>query len=295
MKKINLLDYKKRVYSVPGNDGIIEYIFKKLRINNGIFVEFGAWDGIKNSNCRKLLEEGWNGIFIESNISKYNNLVNNYKKYKHIYCCNNFVGFEGSAKFDNIVDPYLNGKQIDFCSIDIDGLDLEVFETFEKYLPTVVCIEGGQVLHPYHKRVDRKVACNKIGQSLKVTIDSFEKKGYKILCSYQDCFFVKKEFYNLFNVENNIIKLYFNGLRERPQMIAYYDRYMKEYNSKKTVKYKIKNNIIAYVLKKSLYAEKWRPWLKKKYNKILSAINKKEKIELAKKYKIKNNIRKKDN
>ena len=78
-------------------------------------------------------------------------------------------------------------------------------------------------------------------------------------------------------------------------MIAYYDRYMKEYNSKKTVKYKIKNNIIAYVLKKSLYAEKWRPWLKKKYNKILSAINKKEKIELAKKYKIKNNIRKKDN
>jgi len=245
MKKINLLDYKKRVYSVPGNDGIIEYIFKKLRINNGIFVEFGAWDGIKNSNCRKLLEEGWNGIFIESNISKYNNLVNNYKKYKHIYCCNNFVGFEGSAKFDNIVDPYLNGKQIDFCSIDIDGLDLEVFETFEKYLPTVVCIEGGQMLEPNHERVPKSISKNNIQQSLYVIDQSFKNKGYRLLCSYQDSFFVKEKYFNLFDVSQKIEDIYLDGLESHHRRLPWILKTIKTCG--------LRNKIVKEILKRSNY------------------------------------------
>ena len=68
-------------------------------------------------------------------------------------------------------------NNIDFCSIDIDGLDLEIFETFKKFMPSVVCIEGGQMLHPYHKRVERNIAKRNIQQSLKVMVASFEKKG----------------------------------------------------------------------------------------------------------------------
>ena len=110
MKKDNLLNYGYDKYTSTGNDGIIDYIFKNINLKKGIFVEFGAWDGIKNSNCRKLFEEGWSGIFIEADEQKYKELKNNYKKYSQICCLNNSVGLNDGNLFDNIVDPYLKGK-----------------------------------------------------------------------------------------------------------------------------------------------------------------------------------------
>ena len=117
----------------------------------------------------------------------------------------------GEYLFDNVVEGHVDGE-IDFCSIDIDGLDLEIFETFEKFLPTVVCIEGGQMLEPFNERIPEDKAEQNIQQSLKVFSDSFTKKGYKILCSYQDTFFVKEEKYHLFETSPDIMELYFDGL-----------------------------------------------------------------------------------
>ena len=59
LKDTNFLSYKFDKYSTIGNDGIIEYIFDIIKIKRGLFVEFGAWDGIYTSNCRKLFKEGW--------------------------------------------------------------------------------------------------------------------------------------------------------------------------------------------------------------------------------------------
>ena len=119
----NLLDHRKCVYSSIGNDGIIEYIFKKLKMKTGSFVEFGAWDGIKGSNCRKLFEAGWKGVFIEADEDKYKQLKKNYNKYTKITCYKARIDSKENL-FDDVVDPYFKGKNIDFCSIDIDGRDL---------------------------------------------------------------------------------------------------------------------------------------------------------------------------
>ena len=78
-KYINLLDHKKRKYSRIGNDGIIKFILDTMGIDKGVFVEFGAWDGIWNSNCRGLFEQGWEGIFIESHDKRYEKLKKNYR------------------------------------------------------------------------------------------------------------------------------------------------------------------------------------------------------------------------
>ena len=40
-------------------------------------VEFGALDGIRNSNIRKLLENGWKGLWIEPDATNFSNLKNN--------------------------------------------------------------------------------------------------------------------------------------------------------------------------------------------------------------------------
>jgi hypothetical protein len=272
----NLLDYRKVQYSTIGNDGIIDYIFNKLGIKNGTFVEFGAWDGIKNSNCRQLFKNGWRGVFIESDYNKYIKLKSNYQKYNEkIKCINSKIGFKENILFDTVISSYINNSKIDFCSIDIDGLDLEVFETFKKYMPIVICIEGGQMLFPFAKKISKKIARYNIGQSLKVMINSFEQKGYKILCSYQDCFFIKKEFYYLFNVSEDILTLYFDGLRAFYKRCPFIQKYMKKVD--------LKNRIVDYILKKSDFKKYgWKnrkKWAQDQVDIISRLIDKRENIE----------------
>ena len=274
---LNLLKHRYDKYTTRGNDGIIEFILRKIQIKKGFFVEFGAWDGIKNSNCKKLFEEGWDGIFIESDKNRYKQLKKNYIKFNNISCIHAKIGTKKNL-FDNVIKLYLKNKKIDFCSIDIDGLDLEVFETFKKYMPTVICIEGGQMLHPCYKRIDASLAKYNIQQSLKVMVDSFKSKSYEILCSYQDSFFIKEDFYSYFNTEKNLLKLYFNGIKTSYHRCPFIKKYLK--------KVKLKNPIINYILKHSNYSkykwEKRKLWAENEKEKILFLINKQEKIEIKK-------------
>jgi hypothetical protein len=276
---INLLDYRSCKYSTIGNDGIIEHIFNTLGIDNGFFVEFGAWDGIKNSNCKGLHDKGWQGIFIESDEEKYDELKSNYSSaVPHVTCLRKQVGSSGDQLFDNIVRPVLGDGNIDICSIDIDGRDLEIFETFEEYLPTVVVIEGGQMLHPLHKRVSDSIAKKNIQQSLKVFVESFEKKGYRILCTYQDSFFIKEEFYHLFDVPSDLITLYFDGLRKVYRRMPFIQKYGKKAG--------VKNQIVDYILKETMYNRYgWKnrkKWAAERSENILKLINTVEKRERCK-------------
>lgn len=207
---MNLLDNRFDKYSRCGNDGIIEVILKTANISNGTFVEFGAWDGIMGSNCRKLFEEGWKGVFIEPERSRYQDLCRNYEGCDNIKCVQSLVG-QTSNLFDNIVASHVDS--IDFCSIDIDGLDLEIFETFDKYLPTIVCMEGGQMLHPFHERIPLEKAKHNIQQSLSVIDESCRKKGYRVLCSYQDTFIIKENLFELFDVKEDMMDLYLDGIK----------------------------------------------------------------------------------
>jgi len=83
---IDLLDFRKDVYTNTGNDGIIRKILDIVKIDKGTFVEFGAWDGINLSNCRSLFEKGWSGLFIEADHAKCKKLKKNYKNHKNIVC-----------------------------------------------------------------------------------------------------------------------------------------------------------------------------------------------------------------
>ena len=58
-------------------DKFIYDIFKKKNISSGIFVEFGAWDGVHFSNCKILADNNWSGFFIEANKIEYNKILNN--------------------------------------------------------------------------------------------------------------------------------------------------------------------------------------------------------------------------
>ena len=141
---LNLLEHRRNKYSQGGQDGIIEYIFGVLKTKNGFFVEFGALDGISFSNCHKLFEEGWSGVFIECDRKNFSKLRRNYKSYPGVVTINKYVRPKGKNSFDNIMETYAPHNTIDLLCIDVDGPDLEIFENIERFLPTVAIIEGGK-------------------------------------------------------------------------------------------------------------------------------------------------------
>ena len=271
----NLLNYKKDKYSAIGNDGIIEFISDTMGIQNGFFVEFGAWDGIYTNNCRKLFENGWDGIFIECDKNKYKELKSNYKKHKNIVCLHKKINYKGKNIFDNVVDEYVPDSGIDFCSIDVDGLDVEIFETINKYQPKFVCIESGFMLSPYHGRVKKDVAKNAIQQSLSVTVDVFKKKNYRIVCAGYNCFFVKEEYYHLFNVPTDLLTLYFNGLRAFIKYIPAIWRKLKKIDGfnkyRNQIALDILNSTNYDVTKDSIHRRK--VWANKKEENIIKVID----------------------
>ena len=160
---------------------------------------------------------GWGGILIEPDDQKFSNLQNNYRDTESVITLKSFIDLKDNL-FDDVVGKHIIDK-INFCSIDIDGLDLEVFETIKTHLPDVVCIEGGQMLNPIRKsRLPADVAKHNIQQSLYVMNEIFQSRGYKLLCTYQDSFFIKEEYYHLFNVKEDIFELYLDGILSYPRL-----------------------------------------------------------------------------
>ena len=264
-----LLNYMSNKYSQAGQDGIIEHVFKILGKKNGHFVEFGAWDGKFLSNCRKLFEEGWSGVFIEADKKKFSDLLVNYYGQKHITCIHRFVESKGINCFDNIMKACAPEKPIDFLSIDVDSMDLEIFETIERFLPVVACLEGGKGAHPYDPRMP--VYCiTQVGQSLSVINKIAIKKGYRILCSFQDTFLIKREYFDLFNVTLNLTQLYLDGykVQEYTHIPMYALRLAELFR---------KNRILNYVLTETKRKEyktddEWQRQERGHINEVLSSI-----------------------
>jgi hypothetical protein len=225
-------------YSI--NEPIIQYIFNTLNIKQGFFLEFGAWDGINLSNARLLFENNWNGMFIEGDKTIFEDLRNNYSN-TNILVENIYL----DDQQNNINEVLKNNKirHIDFCSIDVDGMDLRLFKTFKEVLPTVVCIEGAQVLHPlFEGTISFEIERDNVTQSLYKYNQIFTKMGYRLLFSYQDCFFIREEYFHLFSVSNNLTELYLDGLETLPRIPWLFE---------KGKKHLIKNEIIEYIIKKT--------------------------------------------
>jgi hypothetical protein len=262
-------------YDYNQNDHLIREIFRRMGIKEGVCVEFGAWDGLYNSNTKNLIDEGWYSVQIEPHDGKYQELCRTYGNHDRVICLNKFINTSDSL-FDDVVSPPIipHDRHIDFCSVDIDGLDVEVFETFEKNLPSVVCIEGGQMLHPLHPRVPPKIAQNNIQQSLTTMNEVFLRKGYRVVCSYQDSFFVKEEFYHLFDVSENVLNLYLDGLEAFPK-IPWIQKKLEEVGLSNAILDAIaaplSAPILEFVKRRGTKAHKMA-WVDQNYDSILSTI-----------------------
>ena len=132
--------------SQGGEDGIIAEIMRRLKVNQGWFVEFGAWDGVRFSNTYALALQNWRGIYIEGDPEKFKELQANMRPHPGIVNVCRYVSLEGGDSLDSILGETSIPREFDLLSIDIDGNDYWVWDAIKSVDPAIVICEYNPIL-----------------------------------------------------------------------------------------------------------------------------------------------------
>ena len=192
-------EYFKNIHSQNGEDGIIEELLKRLDIKHGWVCEFGAWDGIHLSNTFNLVEKGFNAVFIEGDVNKYNDLLNTVQKYKNIIPLNAFVDYNNNENsLDNLLSKTNIPKDFDILSIDIDSYDYQVWKSVQLYHPKIVIIEINSTVNTNnHEYIHDSIKYN--GTGFGPTLNLGIEKGYTFILHTGNMFFIRNDLFDKLN------------------------------------------------------------------------------------------------
>jgi len=189
--------YRKDIYSQNGEDGIIEELLKRLDIKDGWVCEFGAWDGIRDSNTFNLIKnKNFSGVFIESDKDKFKDLLVTCHQYPKIIPINAFVNPDNYSKdsLDNLLKTTNIPIDFDILSIDIDSFDYHVWDSMSVYEPKIVIIEIESSICPTTEYYIHTPGLFN-GTSFLPTYKLGIEKGYKFILHTGNMFFIKNELY----------------------------------------------------------------------------------------------------
>lgn len=211
-----LLAYARNVRSQTGEDGILERVFSLLPETTRYFIEFGAWDGQHLSNCWNLaVNHGWSGCFIEAEETRFAALLDHHGSNGKIRCLNRFVELSGPNSLDNILDSLKAPTAPALLSIDIDGMDYFVWESLQRYQPSVVIIEFNPTVPNDVLFVQPKDASVNQGCSLLALVELAHIKGYELACCTDfNAIFVHEALYPLLNITDNSIERLYRPLMD---------------------------------------------------------------------------------
>jgi hypothetical protein len=175
--------YANNVYSQNGEDGILEEILKRLKIEKGICCEFGAADGKWFSNTFNLVEKKrWSAVYIESDEEQFKKLEENTKDY-NVWCFNSIIT-------DNLNAVLTHSEIVKILSIDVDGIDYHIWKAFDLYKPEIVIIEVNSSVPPPMEQIHDETHQ---GTSFTSMLKLGNEKGYDLVCHTGNMIFVRKD------------------------------------------------------------------------------------------------------
>lgn len=201
-----LLEFQRDEYSQAGEDGILEKILEILPSNDKWCVEFGAWDGVYLTNTRHLiLAKDYSAVLVEADRNRFLELQANYAQQgSRVIPINCFVGFGDDDNLDRILAGTPIPRDFDLLSIDIDGNDYHVWQRVEHYQPKVVVVEFNPTIPTGIEFVQAADPAVNQGASLTSLVELGRKKGYELVCVLAfNAFFVRKQYFHLFQMESN--------------------------------------------------------------------------------------------
>lgn len=187
--------YAKNIFTQNGEDGIIEKLLEELNINNGVCVEFGAWDGVYLSNVYNLWRyKGYKAILIEDDQQKFLELKENTKNFKNTQAikCHVVPDENDKNSLDNILErcELFCEKDYTLLSIDVDSCDYYIFKSIKKYFPKIIICETNTSFSPQQEYVSYNNGCSLL--SLKKLA---EEKNYKLIFHNGNAFFLRNDIF----------------------------------------------------------------------------------------------------
>jgi hypothetical protein len=204
----NFNDYEFKIFSQFGDDGLIQYLIKNIKIENEIFIEFGVEDYFESNTRFLMMNNNWKGFVMdgsEENISKIKN-ANYFWKYS-LKTKTVFITKE------NINDLLAETgfRNIGLLHIDIDGNDAHILSVLElsDLNPAIIIMEYNAVFGkeraisvPYDKdffRTEKHYSNLYFGASLSALTYIANKKGYSLIgCNLagNNAYYLRKDLLN---------------------------------------------------------------------------------------------------
>jgi len=201
------------VYSQNGEDGILQYILSRIQEKSNFCIEFGAWDGITMSNTFNLVKNGYKALYIEGDANKFQALLKTASEHPNIIPVNEYVGVTKSLN-DIIKERAVDYKFADVLSIDVDGMDYRLWESFVpegNSFPRIVIIEINSSLDPAAIMSEEELTdelLQKRGVNFMTMVELGWRKGYKLFAHTGNCIFIHDYYAPLFNIPDNPMELF---------------------------------------------------------------------------------------
>lgn len=206
LDKINNFEYS--ITSQNNEDGIINYILSKINVSKINLIEIGFH--YFENNSLALLKKTKKGLFIDGDywqiyLLKYISKV--IFPFKDIHFAHIFVN---KNNINSIISKtFSNNEEIDFLSIDIDGLDYYLLQAL-KLSPKIICVEynfwyGKEVncSVPYDENFRWEPGTLYSGASLLALNNLLNSKGYSLIATESACvnaFFIRDDFKDKFEI-----------------------------------------------------------------------------------------------
>jgi len=144
----NPLSWEFSAFSQNGEDGIIDYLTKRIKTPNKYFIEIGSADGIENNSAWLATCRQFSGLMIEGNTK----LLSSAKKIRHNLGVEYLDWFVTQENIDKL-NEYALYTNPDFFSLDIDGNDYFLLTTIIEggFRPKVITVEYNSAYGPDNK------------------------------------------------------------------------------------------------------------------------------------------------
>jgi len=199
--KIFPATFEHQTFSQNGEDGILREILRRLKKENGTFLEIGSGDGLEN-NTRLLLQTGWTGAWIDGSESCCSLAGEVNKKFisnGNLKILNSLVTAENINQLINDLEVPSN---IDVLSLDVDLNTYHVWEQLEKTKAKIAIIEYNGFFPADSNWVAEYDPSGwwdggiNMGAALKPLVELSRKKGYQLIgcdLSGANAFFIKED------------------------------------------------------------------------------------------------------
>ena len=139
-----LADAGFRVYSQCDEDGIILLLFSIAGMTNRVFVEVGAGNGVENNCANLAINLGWHGLFIDGDDvnARFGTNFYNLHPDTRVFPPQFLLAKVDRNNINDLIREAGFEGEIDFLSIDIDGMDYWIWQAIECVNPRIVVVEA---------------------------------------------------------------------------------------------------------------------------------------------------------